>query len=66
MNDNKEIRAEIWINGYQVFQAEEVKSYWDYSKEIIKKRRKNEEIQVTFTRNENETIYELDEAFMNN
>ncbi|WP_145409784.1 hypothetical protein [Paenibacillus xylanexedens] len=61
INDNKEIRPEIWINGHRVFQAEEVNSYWNYSKELIKKWKKNEEIQAEFKRKENITIYELDE-----
>ncbi|WP_340015221.1 hypothetical protein [Paenibacillus sp. FSL K6-1318] len=61
INDNKEIRPEIWINGHRVFQAEEVKSYWNYSKELIKKWKKNEEIQAEFKRKENITIYGLDE-----
>ncbi|MCG7379917.1 hypothetical protein MH215_23220 [Paenibacillus sp. ACRSA] len=61
INDNKEMCPEIWINGHRVFQAEEVKNYWNYSKELLKKWKKNEEIQAEFTRKKNITIYELDE-----
>lgn len=63
--DDKEIRPEIWINGYRVFKAEKVRSYWYYSKELIKEWKKNEEIQATCIRNENGKIYELDEVLMN-
>ncbi|MEK3852663.1 MULTISPECIES: hypothetical protein [Paenibacillus] len=60
--DNKEIRPELWINGYQIFEAEEVKSYWDYSKGLIKQWKKDEELQSACIQIENAKIYTLDEV----
>ncbi|WP_369999128.1 hypothetical protein [Paenibacillus sp. RC84] len=56
------MRPELWINGYQIFEAEEVKSYWGYSKEFIKQWKKDEELQSAFIQIENAKIYTLDEV----
>ncbi|MDR9852045.1 hypothetical protein RJP21_00360 [Paenibacillus sp. VCA1] len=61
--DNKEVRPELWINGYQIFEAEEVKNYWVYSKGLIKQWKKGEEIQLAFIQFEKVKIYTLDEVF---
>ncbi|MNW56908.1 hypothetical protein D3C74_346650 [compost metagenome] len=60
--DNKEMRPELWINGYRIFETEEVKSYWNYSKDLMKKWKKNEEPQAAFIQIENGKIYTLDEV----
>ncbi|KOR87545.1 hypothetical protein [Paenibacillus solani] len=60
--DNKEMRPELWINGNRIFEAEEVKSYWDYSKGLIKQWKMNEELQPVFIQIENAKIYSLDEV----
>ncbi|WP_019638855.1 hypothetical protein [Paenibacillus fonticola] len=60
--DKKEIRPELWINGYRIFKAEEVKCYWDYSKGLIKQWKKDEELQSSFIQVENGKIYTLEEA----
>jgi hypothetical protein len=60
--DNKEMRPELWINGYQIFKAEEVNSYWSYSKKLIEQWKKDEELQSVFIKVENAKVYTLDEA----
>ncbi|MEF2969102.1 hypothetical protein V3851_25290 [Paenibacillus sp. M1] len=58
--DKKDTRPELWINGYRVFNSEEVKSYWEYSKGLIKRWKKDEKIQLSFIQIENAKIYTLD------
>lgn len=60
--DNNEMRPELWINGYRIFETEEVKSYWHSSKELIKQWKKNEDLQSSFIQIENGRIYILDEV----
>ncbi|MGF7049458.1 hypothetical protein J2T13_003969 [Paenibacillus sp. DS2015] len=58
--NDKGKRPEIWINGYQIFEPEVVRMYWNSSKELIKQWRLGKDLEVSYTQTENEKIYVLD------